>query len=375
MAIHVITGTPGAGKTLRALYMVEALRKESGRDVYYNGINDLMLPWIIFDDPKKWHVLPDKSVIVIDEAQRAFRPRAASVQVPDFVEALETHRHRGIDIYMITQHPLMLEQNVRRLAESHEHLMRKFGSKWATVHVWKGIKENCDKSRSDSQSSEFVYPKEVFTWYKSAEAHTHKFKLPFKVKVLIAVPFLIAGCVYLAMKSIGNLAKPPAAVVSSASAGTVAAGGGLALSLPVVDPFSPRAVEQYIAQYQPRIKGLPWTSPRYDELTLARVVPVIRGCVMLPLSVATDVPRTFCILDGGVRVYPPVDFVRQFIRDGFFIDFETTRLDSFNGGVPQRAGDLAAQQPRAGDVAARAQGGSVPVSAGVPSLPVLGGGS
>jgi zona occludens toxin len=345
MAIYVTTGTPGAGKTLRTLYKVEALRKQSGRDVYYNGINDLMLPWIEFDNPKEWHKLPDNSIIVIDEAQRAFRPRAASTAVPEYVEALETHRHRGIDIYLVTQHPLMLEQNVRRLTESHEHLMRKFGSKWATVHQWKGIKENCDKSRSDSQSSEFVYPKDVFTWYKSAQSHTHKFKLPFKVKVLLSLPFIIAAGLYYAYYSSTKLsAKPLSQPLQSSISQSTTAPNNVATSGSRGgrgDIRSPRALEAYVAEYEPRFAGLPWTAPRYDDLTQPKVVPVIRGCMILGDETKTDLPRAWCILDGGVRVYPPISFIKNYIRDAYFIDFEQTG----------RAGDYAASQPRDGDKA------------------------
>jgi zona occludens toxin len=361
MAIYVTTGTPGAGKTLRTLFNVEALRKESRRDVYYNGINDLMLPWIEFDDPKQWHKLPDKSIIVIDEAQRAFRPRAASTAVPDYVEALETHRHRGIDLYLVTQHPLMLEQNVRRLTESHEHLMRKFGSKWATVHQWKGIKENCDKSRSDSQSSEFVYPKEVFNWYNSAESHTHKFKLPFKVKVLLALPFVISAALYYAYYSSTKLVTRPSTQANSvlpvSATNNVAITGSRGGSS--ADIRSPRSLEAYIDDYKPRFDGLPWTAPRYDELTLPVSVPVIRGCVDLGSNAPVGRPSTFCLLDGGVFVYPPPTFVRQFIRDQYFIDFESTG----------RNGDRAASQPRDGDKAIGNARPPAPIPGGLTTLP------
>ncbi len=33
---------------------------------------------------------------MIDEAQRVFRPRPAGSKVPDYIQELETHRHKGI---------------------------------------------------------------------------------------------------------------------------------------------------------------------------------------------------------------------------------------------------------------------------------------
>lgn len=348
MAIHLTTGTPGAGKTLRTLWRVEKLARDSGRAVYYNGINDLRIPgWLQFDDPTKWHELPDKCIIVIDEAQRAFRPRAAVLKVPEHVEALETHRHRGIDIYVITQHPLLLEQNMRRLTETHEHLMRKFGSKWATVHEWKGVKENCDKSRMDSMRSEWRYPKHVFTWYKSAEAHTAKFRLPGKVLVLLTLPFVLAVAVWFAIRTLDNVAstrKPdqPPPVQNSAL--------GSPLAIPQkITQKAQESLSDWYSQFQPRVQALLHTAPRYDELTTPQRAPVIRGCFVTPEPLPDRPSRFVCMLDGGVYVYPPEAFVKQYLRDRFFIDWENPR-----------AGDLAAAAPRQGDIAGQQRPGSTP---------------
>jgi zona occludens toxin len=349
MAIHLITGTPGAGKTLYTLVLVEKLREESGRDVYYQGIADLKLPWIEFENQTEWHKLPDKSIIVMDEAQRAFRPRAAVMKVPEHVEALETHRHRGIDIFIITQHPTLIEVNVRRLVESHRHIMRKFGSKWATVHEWKGTKDNCDKSRADSMRSEWRYPKEAFTWYKSAEAHTHKFKLPGKVMVLIAIPFIIAaGAWYLSTK-LANWGKPPAALDNPPQAQQQSQLGQPSKS--GISSAEPYSLQAYLDQYKQRLSGLPWTASRYDELTKPQRVPVIRGCWITDTPLEGFDHRAVCMLDGGVYVYPPESFVKQFLRDRFFIDWENPR-----------AGDLAAASPRQGDIATAGRPATLPVS-------------
>ena len=344
--ITLITGTPGAGKTLRCLWLVEALRISSGRDVYYSGIADLNLPWFEFSDATKWYELPDKAIIVIDECQRVFRPRAPSVKVPPHVEALETHRHRGIDMFLVTQHPSLVELNVRRLVELHEHLMRKFGSAWATVHGWKGVKDNCDKSRSDSIRSEFKYPKHVYTWYKSAELHTAKFKLPGKVIVLLALPLVLAAAVYFAASKLSTVGKSqlPLTTQNNSSPSSLAVNTKIDTSRSI-------SSEQYLDQYKPRFAGLPWTAPRYDDLTQPVTVPVIRGCVDLGQDAPKDRPSAWCQLDGGVFIYPPKSFITQYIRDRYFIDFERTG----------RAGDIAASQPRQGDQATGQQRPPVPL--------------
>ncbi len=92
--------------------------------------------------------LPAGSIVLIDEVQRLMRPRIHGSKVPAFIAELETHRHRGIDLVLITQHPMLLDSNVRRLTGQHFHVIRKFGTQMANVYEWGQVKENADKNRS-----------------------------------------------------------------------------------------------------------------------------------------------------------------------------------------------------------------------------------
>jgi hypothetical protein len=226
--IHLITGLPGQGKTLRCLWLVEELRKKTGRQVFFHGINELALPWSELEDPKRWMDLPDGSIVVIDECQKTFRPRPTGSAVPEYVSALETHRHRGFDFYLMTQHPTFIDGNVRKLTDVHEHLMRKFGAAWSTVNEWKGVKENCDKSRADAIRSEWKFPKEVYTWYKSAEVHTGRVRVPAKIWLFLSLPIICGVAIYFAMQSINKVsdnrpgASAPAPGVQRPQSGQVA---------------------------------------------------------------------------------------------------------------------------------------------------------
>jgi len=120
--ITLITGAPGAGKTAALVQLLQQFVKE-GRAIFVDGIPDLKLTHLPLDDPKRWHVdVPDGSVIVIDEVQRVWRPVATGAQVTPDISSLETHRHKGIEFYLITQHPNLLHANVRRLVGRHIHL-------------------------------------------------------------------------------------------------------------------------------------------------------------------------------------------------------------------------------------------------------------
>jgi len=132
--INLVTGLPGSGKTLWTLGTVNDLAIKGNRQVYYHGIPDLILPWQLMDSPEDWINLPPKSIIVIDECQSTFRPRAASVKPPPHVAEFETHRHKGLDFFLLTQHPMLLDGNIRRLAGKHFHVIRFYGFQKSTIH-------------------------------------------------------------------------------------------------------------------------------------------------------------------------------------------------------------------------------------------------
>lgn len=336
MPITLITGGPGNGKSVRLLYLVETRRREEKREVYYSGIADCLLPWHLFGlestdpkkphmtDPSNWDTLPEGSIIVIDECQRLFRPRPVGSKVPDYVAALETHRHKGFDIYLVTQAPALIDSNVRNLVETHEHLMRKFGSQWATVHAWKGVKFNCIVSRKDSQESQFVYPKEVYTWFKSAEVHTVKRNIPTKVKLFFGCFVVLLGAAGYAWHAVSGIGKPstaspqvqaaPGQALASRQNGPQGAGQASPGRSGYHAPQTPQAL---YASYQPRIPGLPYTAPRYDELTAPVRVPVVVGCWQTESG-----SDGWCITQQGTRLKLDKAFMASFIEAGSFLDFE-----------------------------------------------------
>lgn len=329
MAITLITGAPGNGKTLLLLWEVERRRQAENRPVYYSGVKDLLLPWELFGDdsedprsphmtdPSTWNSLPSGSIIVIDECQRLFRTRSTGSKVPEYVSALETHRHKGYDIYLVTQAPALIDSNVRNLVETHKHLMRKFGSKWATIHEWKGVKLACITSRKDSIESQFRYPKEVFSWYKSAEVHTVKMSIPKKVLLLLALPFLIAGLVYLAVSNLKTKGGPAASDSQEFAAGSTpqfsgAQGRGAA---PV----------DYLASFVPRVPGLPHTAPRYDDATAPVIAPYPAACVIFA-------GECRCYTTQATRLGVEDVTCRSIAEKGFFVDWEQRVPGSASGG-------------------------------------------
>lgn len=300
--ITLITGLPGAGKTLYALNYVKELAESSGRQVFYNGVSDLKLPWSELDKGEDWHTVPPGSIVLIDECQRVFRPRGNGSQVPAHVEKLETHRHSGIDLILITQHPMLAESNVRRLVGRHFHVVRTFGLQKSTVHEWGTVKDNCDKSRADSVRHDFLYPVASYQWYHSAEVHTHKARIPSRVYFLVLLPLLLIAMAYGVWRWYApKISKPAPAAV------------------PLSEFQRPPGVPEknpadWIKDRQPRIAGLPATAPVYDVVTTPTKAPYPAACVR-------SAKKCTCFSQQATVLNVSPEMCGQIVEKGYFVDF------------------------------------------------------
>lgn len=237
--IYLRTGVPGAGKTLSGVQELNKMvarwgaHPDEARPIFVLGVPDLLLPHsplplksVQIDKNGSpslvpdWSVIPDGSLIFIDEAQGCFPPRSTASKPPEHVAFLNTHRHHGFDIYLTTQHPKLIDGSVRALVGKHQHYRRLFGGMRAMVYEW----DSCSDSLSGMNTaikSYWPYPKNAFKFYKSAEIHTkQRFKLPMwllipVVGVLMAAFFVPRAFSVLAHGVSGK------GIVSSAEASTM----------------------------------------------------------------------------------------------------------------------------------------------------------
>lgn len=321
--IELITGLPGNGKTLFTLSKVNARAIAENRQVYYHGIPELTLPWQMLDDPKEWAKVPPNSIVVIDESQKTFRNRSLGSQPPPFVTDLETHRHLGIDLVLLTQHPSLIDPAVRRLAGRHQHLVRLWGMQASTVHEWASVKDNCDKSRADSQKTKWGFDKSMYTAYKSAEVHTMKRSIPLRVKMLLLMPVALIAAGYGVYAMVIKPKLHPAGAIESVEPGAVGRSGqpGQRGQLgPGAGqrkaPFDPVAdAKEYVAMATPRVEGLPHTAPRYDAITVAVRAPVPAACI-------ASKDKCKCWSQQGTPMDVTYSMCMGFAKNGWFMDFD-----------------------------------------------------
>lgn len=307
MPITSFTGKPGNGKTALMLeYLMEQAEKAE-RPLWAAGIDGLKAGWAtVLDDPREWnavkpgehctchdtenseacnaHVIPNGSLIFVDEAWKWFGHLhdATRQSTPRHVLQLAEHRHRGIDFVWTYQQPNQIYPFARGLMADHHHVVRRFGTKFIEVFSWEELNEDVKSTakREAAQRKTRTLPEKSFTEYKSAEVHTIKAKIPFKV---VIVPFLLLAALAAGWYAYEKL-KPDnfaASLTGQGPASAVGAAGQPANGGTTPTPTdAPKTALQYAQAHLPRFGPMPWTAPVYDQ----------RG--------VTADPQLFCMASG-----------------------------------------------------------------------------
>lgn len=188
--ITIITGTPGAGKTL---YTVEKLllplvgktiktRDTDGAEVeyprtIYTNIRGLQIDHELIDGSeagglRDWHRWAKPgAVIVFDEIQKIWPPRANGSKIPEDIQELDTHRHRGVDFILITQSVMNIDRHLHALGGRHLHVRRIGNMNFAIVYEWDFVSRTLQYSKSQSKKP-WRFDKRVFKLYHSSDLHT-----------------------------------------------------------------------------------------------------------------------------------------------------------------------------------------------------------
>lgn len=273
--LTLITGAPGSGKSAALVSMLSELATD-GRQLYVNGIPDLKVDHQPLDEPDKWHeVVPDGSVIIIDEVQRVWRPRGPGQKVPEHVALLETHRHRGLDFYIITQGPNLVDSNVRALVGRHVHL-RDLGILGRWWYEWPECADNCRTAWKNAPiKKRYRLPKKIFGQYKSASIHVKPVRsVPWMLAVMVVALLTVAVMSWMAYTSI-SARMNPAPVHQPKSVEQGVSGPSVSVPPPVAEPAF---IDDRIA-FIPRVANRPETAPAYDALRVVVNMPQVAGAV------------------------------------------------------------------------------------------------
>jgi zona occludens toxin len=231
--IYLLTGVPRSGKSLYAVSTLlqklisQKFFDEDGvehkRRLCVDGIKGLLLPHEVMAPGVKtkdsqgvvtltpgegngvwnwWEWCKPGDVIFIDEVQHWWRPRGMGTKPPQMIAELEEHGHLGVDFVLITQNPMLIDQNVRRLVGSHKNVRRLLGLSRAIIYDWDACAADVTRTKT-ATSSYWRYPKSAYKLYESSVLHL---KQEHKIPLWLAVPVLavVAG-LFVAPMAFGTL--------------------------------------------------------------------------------------------------------------------------------------------------------------------------
>ena len=310
--LYLITGEPGASKTLNTIKYICEDESFQNRPIYYHGIKELTLDWNEIDESgvQQWFDLPEGSVILIDEAQYHFKPRRAGSELPKAVLEMSTHRHRGIDIFLITQHPTLIDAGARKFVNRHYHYERPFQTRHPRRIEFQQVANDPRDyhARLEGVTVNVKLDKKYFGVYKSAEIHTHKQRIPKKVWMVgLMILLFIAGLLHFGNRMTSRFQEPDevntnvdneqSMVEKITSPRTLLSGQPKSLS--------------YEDQWKPRTAGLPHTAPIYDKLNEPKVRP-------MPNCIVWGKSDCVCYTQQATRMDVPFDMCHSIVSRGLF---------------------------------------------------------
>lgn len=276
--ITLITGAPGSGKSAALVKLLQELAQ--GRTLYVDGIPDLKVDHQPLTDPRRWHLdVPDGAAVVIDEVQRVWRPAGPGAKVSDDIAALETHRHRGLDFFLVTQGPNLVHRNVRALVGRHVHL-RDLGVLGRWWYEWPECSENL-AWKSAPIKKRYRLPKKVFDLYKSSSLHVKPIRsFPWALAVMVGA-LVVTGV--LTWKAYGGITDRLSGSTLGAVPGHAAVGAAPMSNVGQVAAAAPKPITgaDIAMSFTPRLSYAPETAPAYDDLRQVINLPRIVGGVCM----------------------------------------------------------------------------------------------
>ena len=213
----LISAPPRTGKSLYCMYLIDQLsRKHPNRRIYTNiiGIN---YPGVLTinstpEKPFDWRDLPDGSIVFFDEAHehpafsaqdllgtaRTDAEKKRKAEILDIGDSLTLHGHFGFDIYLITQNPKFLREQVRAACSVHYVMRRLWGLDVAMIYEFAEVQTYfANATRKQALSvKRFRYPKNLYKYYVSSNVHNIQKRVPLLYMSFFAIPVLIFAMGY-----------------------------------------------------------------------------------------------------------------------------------------------------------------------------------
>lgn len=191
-------------------------RKHPNRRIYTNIIG-MNYPGVLTinstpEKPFDWRDLPDGSIIFFDEAHehpafsaqdllgtaRTDAEKKRKAEILDIGDSLTLHGHFGFDIYLITQNPKLLREQVRAACSVHYVMRRLWGLDVAMIYEFAEVQTYfANATRKQALSvKRFRYPKNLYKYYVSSNVHNIQKRVPLLYMAFFAIPIAIFALSY-----------------------------------------------------------------------------------------------------------------------------------------------------------------------------------
>lgn len=223
MTIHLHTGVPGTGKSLHVVDAIEHRPEYKDRPLYAHAVDGWKRAVQIrcahpgcrtcrdltseqragMYAVEQWQDWAEAgALIVVDEAHYPF-PQRRERECPLYIQRLTEHRHDGLDFWLCTPNANLLDINVRRLVERHEHFVKGVTGRFRITHT------ECmesDERLKLGVKERVILPTRSYKFYKSADMHVklHS-KMPRVVWWLAALVVLAVGALFWSTREAQNL--------------------------------------------------------------------------------------------------------------------------------------------------------------------------
>ncbi|QIZ57708.1 zonular occludens toxin domain-containing protein [Acinetobacter indicus] len=213
----LISAPPRTGKSLYCMSLIDQLsRKHPNRRIYTNIIG-MNYPGVLTinstpEKPFDWRDLPDGSIIFFDEAHehpafsaqdllgtaRTDAEKKRKSEILDIGDSLTLHGHFGFDIYLITQNPKLLREQVRAACSVHYVMRRLWGLDVAMIYEFAEVQTYfANATRKQALSvKRFRYPKNLYKYYVSSNVHNIQKRVPLLYMAFFAIPVAIFAMGY-----------------------------------------------------------------------------------------------------------------------------------------------------------------------------------
>lgn len=357
------TGQPGHGKTVLAIEFALDMKakadrlheedptKHPVRELYVCNVRDFnhgaagaleLTP----AEVQGWHDNSafDHAIILIDEAYEhgMFPRRPPGRPVPEHVQQVAKHRHRGIDFIMICQSPKkQMDDFLHDLIEEHYHIRRRYGLPFVHVKRWDKFEPNPEKALPLTTTRR-SYPKRVFRLYTSTKYDTSEKRVPWFYWAAGALLVGVVGGGLYAAKRVDSRIEEGS--MGSGKGHQRANGAPATVATPGAQVKSRGTPEDYVASFTPRVPGQPWSAPAYDAAGVA------------------DPPRLFCMVAGpgqdargNARELSCSCMTEQGTR--YELEFDACAMVARNGQYEPFLRQARQQQAQPGAVPGQASGG------------------